>query len=113
LLRNTEFITPPAMTRNLVTVCACDWSELSALALYYGKSRCWLFTFLLLLDLVGVGELLSEAFYGVPSLGSSVLFTGTFLQRGKGFFTREMRVKRNNFNETIREKPKLFERKLE
>jgi Protein of unknown function (DUF1564) len=57
-----------------------DWAELSALALYYGKSRCWLFTFLLSLDLLGVGELLTKAFYGVPSLGASILFTGTASQ---------------------------------
>lgn len=33
-----------------------DWIELGALALAFGKSRCYLFTFLLELDLVGAAE---------------------------------------------------------
>jgi Protein of unknown function (DUF1564) len=89
-----------------------DWSELSALAIYYGKSRCWLFTFLFSLDLLGVGELLADTFGGVPSLGTSILFTGMFIQREKGLFTRGMKIKRNNFRETIREKPKLYRPQL-
>lgn len=37
-----------------------DWIELGELALAFGKSRCWLFTFLLELDILGLWEILSE-----------------------------------------------------
>lgn len=37
-----------------------DWIEIGQLALAYGKSRCYIFTFLLELDLLGAGENLSE-----------------------------------------------------
>ncbi|MBK8397500.1 MAG: DUF1564 family protein [Leptospiraceae bacterium] len=37
-----------------------DWLELGNLALAFGKSRCWLFVFLLELDLLGFWEILSE-----------------------------------------------------
>ncbi len=37
-----------------------DWLELGALALAFGKSRCWIFTYLLELDLLGVWDILSK-----------------------------------------------------
>jgi len=37
-----------------------DWIELGELALAFGKSRCWMFTFLLELDILGLWEILSE-----------------------------------------------------
>lgn len=42
-----------------------DWIELGALAIAFGKSRCWLFTYLLELDLVGFWDILSEFFKSV------------------------------------------------
>ncbi|MBP7280039.1 MAG: DUF1564 family protein [Leptospiraceae bacterium] len=38
-----------------------DWLELGELALVFGKSRCWMFVFLLKLDLVGMWRSLVEA----------------------------------------------------
>ena len=38
-----------------------DWVELGELALVYGKSRCWIFVFLLRLDLVNTWSSLVEA----------------------------------------------------
>jgi hypothetical protein len=38
-----------------------DWLELGELALAFGKSRCWMFTYLLELDLLGVWDILSES----------------------------------------------------
>jgi len=38
-----------------------DWIELGELALAFGKSRCWLFVFLLKLDLVNMWQSLVEA----------------------------------------------------
>ena len=32
-----------------------DWIELGELALAFGKSRCWVFVYLLKLDLLGLG----------------------------------------------------------
>lgn len=37
-----------------------DWIELGELALAFGKSRCWVLTFLLELDILGLWETLSE-----------------------------------------------------
>ncbi|MDX1959492.1 MAG: DUF1564 family protein [Leptospiraceae bacterium] len=81
------------------------WIQLSALALYYGKSRCWLFTFLLSLDIAGFGEIISDSFGGVPTLGGSVLFTGTFWQPQKNLYTRGMRIKRFDKGYPTKEKP--------
>ncbi|MDX1960300.1 MAG: DUF1564 family protein [Leptospiraceae bacterium] len=81
------------------------WIQLSALAMYYGKSRCWLFTFLLSLDLAGFGEIIFNSFGGVPTLGGSVLFTGTFWQPQKNLYTRGMRIKRFDNRDTTRDKP--------
>ncbi len=38
-----------------------DWLELGELALAFGKSRCWMFTFLFELDLMGFSETLYES----------------------------------------------------
>jgi len=38
-----------------------DWIELGELAIAFGKSRCWMFTFLLELDILGLWEILSES----------------------------------------------------
>lgn len=38
-----------------------DWIELGELSIAFGKSRCWLFTFLLDLDLLGLWEILSQS----------------------------------------------------
>ena len=38
-----------------------DWIELGELAIAFGKSRCWMFTFLLELDIFGLWEILSES----------------------------------------------------
>ena len=37
-----------------------DWIELGELALVFGKSRCWMFTYLLELDILGVWDILSK-----------------------------------------------------
>ncbi|HMV45462.1 MAG TPA: DUF1564 family protein [Leptospiraceae bacterium] len=37
-----------------------DWIELGELSIAFGKSRCWLFTYLLELDFLGLWEILSK-----------------------------------------------------
>jgi len=37
------------------------WIEIGELAIAFGKSRCWIFTHLLQLDLLGVWKILSES----------------------------------------------------
>ena len=44
-----------------------DWIELGSLALAFGKSRCWIFTYLVELDLSGFTEILST-FLPSPSV---------------------------------------------
>ena len=46
-----------------------DWIELGELALAFGKSRCWLFVYLLKLDILGLWYLLAQAdlIFAVPT----------------------------------------------
>jgi hypothetical protein len=67
-----------------------DWLELGELALAFGKSRCWLFTFLLELDLLGFWEILSESGLGgaVPTKSNLRLRISWSLSRFLGNFAR-------------------------
>jgi hypothetical protein len=72
-----------------------DWLEIGCIALSYGKSRTWVFTFLLYLDILGVGKLVQKAGFvrGVPVLPSTQLQGAIQLQRVLGFWTRSYHVK--------------------
>ncbi|MBK8394810.1 MAG: DUF1564 family protein [Leptospiraceae bacterium] len=67
-----------------------DWLELGELALAFGKSRCYLFTFLLELDLLGLWKILSEARLtkGVPRLSNLQLSVSWSLSRISQNFER-------------------------
>lgn len=71
-----------------------DWIELGELALAFGKSRCWLFTFLLELDLNGFWEVLQESGINdaVPTLQNSLFQVSWFLERTFEDFTRHYHV---------------------
>jgi hypothetical protein len=72
-----------------------DWLEIGCIALSYGKSRTWVFTFLLYLDILGVGKLIQKAGFarGVPVLPSTQLQGAIQLQRVLGIWTRSYHVK--------------------
>ncbi len=72
-----------------------DWVELGELALAFGKSRCWLFVYLLKLDIVGMWRLLQKAklSFVVPTLPSLELKIFWTLQRVRENFTRGYHVK--------------------
>jgi hypothetical protein len=72
-----------------------DWLEIGCIALAYGKSRTWVFTFLLYLDIIGVGKLIQKAGFarGVPVLSSSQLQGVIQLQGVLGIWTRSYHVK--------------------
>jgi hypothetical protein len=72
-----------------------DWVELGELALAFGKSRCWLFVYLLKLDIAGMSRLLRKAklSFGVPTLPSLELKIFWTLQRVRENFTRGYHVK--------------------
>ena len=72
-----------------------DWMELGELALVYGKSRCWLFTFLLELDLLGFWETLSEFSMGdaVPTTTKLRLRVSLSLKRVSQDFSRNYHVR--------------------
>ncbi|MBK8399109.1 MAG: DUF1564 family protein [Leptospiraceae bacterium] len=72
-----------------------DWLELGQLALAFGKSRCWLFVYLLRLDMMGLWYLLfhSNLCFAVPTLPSVVLQSFWTLQRFSGYFARMYHVK--------------------
>jgi hypothetical protein len=72
-----------------------DWLEIGCIALTYGKSRTWVFTFLLYLDILGVGKLIQKAGFnrGVPVLPSTQLQGTIQLQRVLGIWTRSYHVK--------------------
>ena len=72
-----------------------DWVELGELALAFGKSRCWLFVYLLKLDIAGMSRILRKAklSFGVPTLPSLELKIFWTLQRVRENFTRGYHVK--------------------
>ena len=72
-----------------------DWLELGELALVFGKSRCWLFVFLLKLDLMNLWNILVEAGLNkiVPMIPSVELKVFQFLERISYTFARGYHVK--------------------
>ena len=72
-----------------------DWIELGELALAFGKSRCWLFVFLLKLDLVNMWRTLVEAGLNkiVPMIPNVELKVFQFLDRISYTFARGYHVK--------------------
>jgi hypothetical protein len=76
-------------------VANADWLEIGELALAFGKSRCWVFTFLLELDLTGFWEILLKSGLNdaVPTNISLLLRASWTLQRVESTFTREYYVR--------------------
>lgn len=72
-----------------------DWLELGQLALVFGKSRCWVFTFLLELDLLGLWEALSESGLSgaVPTKNKLLLQISLSLRRVSQNFARSYHVR--------------------
>jgi hypothetical protein len=72
-----------------------DWIELGELSIAFGKSRCWLFTYLLQLDYDGLWEILSKFFNheSVPTTPSLELKSYWTLQRYFHDFARGYHVK--------------------
>jgi len=72
-----------------------DWLELGELALAFGKSRCWMFTYLLELDLLGVWEILLESGLniGVPTKNNLRLRVSWSLRRVLQDFARSYHVR--------------------
>lgn len=68
-----------------------DWIELGELALVYGKSRCWMFVFLLELDLAGFSDTLYEIDFVnvlVPTDSALILRVSFELKRPQEDFSR-------------------------
>ena len=84
---------------NLKRVCFrpnnADWLELGELALAFGKSRCWVFIFLLELDLSGFTEMLyeSELDNAVPTKLELRLQVSWILERFDQSFERSYYVR--------------------
>jgi len=72
-----------------------DWLELGELALAFGKSRCWLFVFLLELDIAGLWEILSESGLdlAVPTTARLRLRVSLSLRRVSQDFARSYHVR--------------------
>ena len=72
-----------------------DWLELGELALAFGKSRCWLFTYLLEIDLLGLWEILSELGLSnaVPTQNKLLLRVSLSLRRVSQDFARSYHVR--------------------
>ncbi len=72
-----------------------DWIELGELALVFGKSRCWVFVFLLKLDILGLWNLLVQAGLGkvvptIPKLGLMVFWNLEKVNKNfaRGYYVR-------------------------
>ncbi len=72
-----------------------DWLELGELALAFGKSRCWVFTFLFELDLTGFWETLYESGLNdaVPTKNKLHLKVSLTLRRVSQEFARSYHVR--------------------
>ena len=72
-----------------------DWLELGELALAFGKSRCWLFVYLLKLDIMGLWYLLVHTGLGfaVPTSPNLELQSFWTLKRSEQNFARNYHVK--------------------
>ncbi|MBL0263229.1 MAG: DUF1564 family protein [Leptospiraceae bacterium] len=72
-----------------------DWVEIGELALAFGKSRCWVFTFLFELDLTGFWEMLLESGLNdaVPTHIQLLLRVSWTLERVRSTFAREYYVR--------------------
>ncbi len=72
-----------------------DWLEIGELALAFGKSRCWVFTFLFELDLTGFGDMLLESGINdaVPTHIQLLLRVSLTLERVRSTFSREYYVR--------------------
>lgn len=72
-----------------------DWLELGQIALAFGKSRCWLFTFLLEIDIAGLWDILVESGMenAVPTKNKLRLRTSFSLRRVSQEFTRSYHVR--------------------
>ncbi|MBK8398088.1 MAG: DUF1564 family protein [Leptospiraceae bacterium] len=72
-----------------------DWIELGELALAFGKSRCWLFVFLLKLDLVNMWRTLVEAGLNkiVPMIPNLDMGVFLLLERTSFNFARGYHIK--------------------
>jgi len=72
-----------------------DWLELGELALAFGKSRCWVFTFLFELDLIGFSEILYESKLtdAVPTVNNLLLEVSYSLERVSQDFARRYYVR--------------------
>ena len=72
-----------------------DWIELGELALAFGKSRCFVFTFLLELDLSGFWEMLYESGLNdaVPTKNKLLLRVTYSLERIYQDFARSYHVR--------------------
>lgn len=72
-----------------------DWLELGQLALAFGKSRCWLFVYLLQLDIMGLWYLTVRARlnFAVPTSPNLELGIFSNLRRSEQTFVRKYHVK--------------------
>ena len=72
-----------------------DWLELGQIALAFGKSRCWLFTFLLEIDIAGLWNMLVESGLdqAVPTKNKLRLCSSISLRRVAQEFIRSYHVR--------------------
>lgn len=72
-----------------------DWIELGELALAFGKSRCWMFVYLLELDILGLWDLLVKFSFTtvVPTNSNLCLKSSWVISRIKRQFTREYYIR--------------------
>ncbi len=80
-----------------------DWAELKQLKAFFNKSICLIVVFLIMLDSLGIAEVLPEnlANFGIPTLSIFRLYTRTFLSRKNLSYDREMQYRRDRFHKKV------------
>ncbi|MBL0265125.1 MAG: DUF1564 family protein [Leptospiraceae bacterium] len=80
-----------------------DWAELKQLKAFFNKSICFIVTFLVMLDSLGVAESIPEhlSSFGVPMQTQFRLYTRAILSRKNVFYERQMQYRRDKYHKKI------------
>jgi len=80
-----------------------DWAELKQLKAFLNKSICLIAVFLVMLDFLGIAEVLPEtlASFGVPMQSHFRLYTKAILSKKNSIYKREMQYRRDKYHRKI------------
>ena len=80
-----------------------DWAELKQLKAFFNKSICYIVSFLVFLDSLGIAEFIPECLlsFGVPTKAGFRLYTKAIFSRENHFYDRQMQYRRDRFHKKV------------